>query len=281
MSSVEPMLVGAFGAVLYGSLELLWRGRTHWTMLILGGISFAIMYLIATRSNWPLPQKWICCAAIITALEFISGIVVNLCLGWNVWDYSDRPLNLFGQICAAVFFVLVSARHPRYRALQSDQKVSFLIGLRIGLPLCSHGQTDDPAGPQPIRAKRDEILCVLEGLDPSGRLDFHSRIAGAAEKPDILPCGAAGTKARAGLDVLCSGIGYDPAHASFFVLAQKAALDDHFQQRSPRGFPTAAISATTSSQHRSFAMAILMTISTSSAPFLMASAASNALAAGV
>jgi uncharacterized membrane protein len=99
MSSVEPMLVGAFGAVLYGSLELLWRGRTHWTMLILGGISFAIMYLIATRSNWPLPQKWICCAAIITALEFITGIVVNLCLGWNVWDYSDRPLNLFGQIC--------------------------------------------------------------------------------------------------------------------------------------------------------------------------------------
>lgn len=38
-------------------------------------------------------------AGIITVLEFITGIIVNIILGWNVWDYSDRPFNLLGQIC--------------------------------------------------------------------------------------------------------------------------------------------------------------------------------------
>ncbi|NCC69402.1 MAG: hypothetical protein EOM14_14665, partial [Clostridia bacterium] len=85
--------------VLYGAIELLWRGRTHWTMLIAGGISFSVMYLIATRSNWTLPQKWICSAAVITTLEFVIGSIVNIRLGWNVWDYSGRPFNLYGQIC--------------------------------------------------------------------------------------------------------------------------------------------------------------------------------------
>ena len=38
-------------------------------------------------------------STIITVLEFITGCIVNLWLGWNVWDYSNLPLNLLGQIC--------------------------------------------------------------------------------------------------------------------------------------------------------------------------------------
>ena len=38
-------------------------------------------------------------AAVITSLEFTVGMIVNVGLGWNVWDYSEKPLNLFGQIC--------------------------------------------------------------------------------------------------------------------------------------------------------------------------------------
>ena len=37
----------------------------------------------------------------ITAVEFETGLLVNLTLGWGVWDYSDMPLNLMGQICPA------------------------------------------------------------------------------------------------------------------------------------------------------------------------------------
>ena len=35
---------------------------------------------------------------IITILEFITGCIVNLWLGWNIWDYSNLPYNLLGQI---------------------------------------------------------------------------------------------------------------------------------------------------------------------------------------
>ena len=27
------------------------------------------------------------------------GVADNLVMGWNVWDYSSMPLNLYGQIC--------------------------------------------------------------------------------------------------------------------------------------------------------------------------------------
>ena len=38
-------------------------------------------------------------AVVVTVLEFITGLVVNVWLGLNVWDYSDMPLNILGQIC--------------------------------------------------------------------------------------------------------------------------------------------------------------------------------------
>lgn len=50
------------------------------------------------------------CAAVITSLEFAVGCLVNLRLGWHVWDYSDIPLNLMGQICPtfSVMWLLLS-----------------------------------------------------------------------------------------------------------------------------------------------------------------------------
>ena len=100
LALLETLFAGVLGAALYGILETLWRGRTHWTMLIAGGVCFAFMYLVATRGVFPIWQKWIMCAAFITAVEFITGALVNVRLGWEVWDYSALPLNLYGQICA-------------------------------------------------------------------------------------------------------------------------------------------------------------------------------------
>ena len=96
---LEYCTVYTLGALGYGCLELLFRGYTHWSMLLTGGLCLLLLYLIAVRSNWSLPQQWIAGAVIITTLEFLVGIVVNLYLGWDVWDYSNRSLNLFGQIC--------------------------------------------------------------------------------------------------------------------------------------------------------------------------------------
>lgn len=90
------------GGRLYTWLELLCRGRTHWTMFLLGGICFMIMGLLneyAIPWHWCLLRQAVVSACIITVFEFLTGCIVNLWLGWDVWDYSDLPFNLFGQVC--------------------------------------------------------------------------------------------------------------------------------------------------------------------------------------
>lgn len=96
---LEFLFVYTLGAVGYGTLELLWRGYTHWTMLLTGGLCFSLIYLTATRLICPLWQKWVLCAAVVTTVELLVGILVNRVLGWGVWDYSSLPFNLGGQIC--------------------------------------------------------------------------------------------------------------------------------------------------------------------------------------
>ena len=99
MVFLEFFSVFVFGGIGYGSLELVWRGYTHWTMILTGGVCCALMQLIATRMREALWKKWVMCAAVITTVEFVVGCVVNLKLGWQVWDYSSVRGNLLGQIC--------------------------------------------------------------------------------------------------------------------------------------------------------------------------------------
>ena len=41
---------------------------------------------------------------IITTLELLVGLLVSKLLHLHVWDYSTRPLNLFGQVCPLFSF---------------------------------------------------------------------------------------------------------------------------------------------------------------------------------
>jgi hypothetical protein len=100
MALLEYASVGILGAAGYGVLEMLWRGRTHWSMLLLGGGCFLVLYGLANVASLPLWKKSLLGTACITTAELLAGIVLNLRLGWSVWDYSDQPLNLGGQICA-------------------------------------------------------------------------------------------------------------------------------------------------------------------------------------
>ena len=91
----------ATGGLLYVIIELVWRGRSHWTMFLLGGICFVALGLINEILPWSMAlwKQILIGTGIITALEFLTGCVVNLCLGWNIWDYSHLPGNILGQIC--------------------------------------------------------------------------------------------------------------------------------------------------------------------------------------
>ena len=95
---MELLPVFALGSILYGLTEILWRGWTHWTMLLCGGICFTLMYLVS-GSELSLVKKWLLSTCIITTVEFVAGCIVNLRLHWQVWDYSSLPFNLLGQIC--------------------------------------------------------------------------------------------------------------------------------------------------------------------------------------
>lgn len=95
------------GGLLYILIEIFWRGRSHWTMFILGGICFVFLGSINEVLPWEMPlwQQVVIGAAGITILEFLTGCIVNLWLGWNVWDYSSLPGNLLGQICPQYFLL--------------------------------------------------------------------------------------------------------------------------------------------------------------------------------
>ena len=97
----KPLILFLIGGALYIVIELMWRGRSHWTMFFLGGICFLYAGMQNEYTEWdkPLTFQSVQAALFITATEFITGCIVNLWLGWHVWDYSELPFNLLGQIC--------------------------------------------------------------------------------------------------------------------------------------------------------------------------------------
>ena len=88
------------GCFIYSLMEISARGFTHWTMTLTGGIILTILYEMFTGlRSVPFWQKCILGSLIITSVEFTVGVIVNIILGWNVWNYSDMPFNILGQIC--------------------------------------------------------------------------------------------------------------------------------------------------------------------------------------
>lgn len=98
-----------FGFFLYSMLEIAFRGYTHWTMALTGGIVLMVLYDMEHRLQVHTLWRALMGALFITAFEFTVGVADNLLMGWQVWDYSELPMNLLGQIClpfSAIWFIL-------------------------------------------------------------------------------------------------------------------------------------------------------------------------------
>lgn len=97
----KSLFLWTLGGVLYYTMEMIFRGFSHWSMFILGGFCMLFFEAQGRAGNWsdPLFLQVLRCSIFITACEFITGMIVNVWLGWNVWDYSDQPFQLWGQIC--------------------------------------------------------------------------------------------------------------------------------------------------------------------------------------
>lgn len=109
--AAESAVLFCIGGIAYILIELLWRGYSHWSMFFLGGLCFLVIGLINERSSWETPVLFevLLGAFVITALEFVFGYILNIRLRLDVWDYSDMPYNIMGQVCLpymVLWFVL-------------------------------------------------------------------------------------------------------------------------------------------------------------------------------
>lgn len=93
-------LIFVTGAVGYCIIEILWRGYTHPSMAVVGGICLLMIRSINRRFSYkPYAFRAMLCSVGISLIELASGILLNMILHLNVWDYSAQPLNFMGQIC--------------------------------------------------------------------------------------------------------------------------------------------------------------------------------------
>ena len=97
-------LLFTLGGVVYGLLEIIWRKRTHWSMVLTGGFCFVALYkafklLSRIKEKHKRLTDCIVGAVVITVSELISGYIFNIWLGLKVWSYKKMPFNFKGQIC--------------------------------------------------------------------------------------------------------------------------------------------------------------------------------------
>lgn len=94
------LIVFLLGGFIYGLIEILFRSYTHYSMFFAGGICFTLLYFINLKmKSRSLILRGIIGSVVITAVEFVFGVVFNIFLGLGVWDYSHRPFNILGQVC--------------------------------------------------------------------------------------------------------------------------------------------------------------------------------------
>ena len=88
------------GGLAYMVVEFIWRGYSHGSMFLLGGLCFLLVGGgVARLSRLPLWVRILVGAGVITALELATGLLVNR--NFEVWDYRTLPYNFMGQISLA------------------------------------------------------------------------------------------------------------------------------------------------------------------------------------
>ena len=97
---LKEFIIFIIFGLMYITIELLYRGHTHYSMFIVGGICGVLIGLINDNTpDMPLLPQCVLGAVIITVMELLTGLFLNVYLGLNIWDYSNQPFNFMGQIC--------------------------------------------------------------------------------------------------------------------------------------------------------------------------------------
>ena len=98
MDIKKDSILFIIGGSSYVGVELLFRGYSHGTMFILGGLCFLLIGYLGRMKHRPsLPVQMLLGAAICTVGELIFGLIFNQ--NYTIWDYRHQPGNFLGQIC--------------------------------------------------------------------------------------------------------------------------------------------------------------------------------------
>ena len=93
LKKIEYICVFLSGGIIYSFIEVAW-------------ICFMLIHFInAIVYDRNIFMRAVVGGSVITAVEFVVGVVVNLILHLDVWDYSDMAGNIAGQVCP-LFMVL-------------------------------------------------------------------------------------------------------------------------------------------------------------------------------
>ena len=99
------------GGVTYYIIEIIWRSYSHFSMFLLGGLCFVLIGFINEFFTFEMKlyEQQLISTVIITLLELMFGMILNIKLGLNIWDYSSLKFNYLGQICleySILWFIL-------------------------------------------------------------------------------------------------------------------------------------------------------------------------------
>lgn len=97
---IKSIILFIIFGFIYCGIEIIWRGYTHPSMFVVGGLCCLLVgYINEITPDMPMWLQCLLSMIIIVTIEFISGCYLNLYLGLHVWDYSNQPYNLWGQVC--------------------------------------------------------------------------------------------------------------------------------------------------------------------------------------
>jgi hypothetical protein len=153
-------LIGIIGAT-YGVIEVVFTafqallftgnwglaGTSSVWMMIVGGFSGWLIGAL-NESGSPLEKvpaiwTWILFSVIVTALEFVSGSLLTAA-GYRLWDYSNLPLNINGQVCLlfSIFWVALAPVAIRYddilRSIEIRKKTGQLYSVAFHYPVSAY-----------------------------------------------------------------------------------------------------------------------------------------------
>lgn len=105
---MQYILLCTFSGYIYVTIEILYRGFSDVSMMYVASICVLPMIFL---NNWysfemDFILQCLICAIFATVVEFCTGyFLINREL--QVWDYSNLPGNICGQICPQFFLVWI------------------------------------------------------------------------------------------------------------------------------------------------------------------------------